>query len=318
MENIVTEKKVDRFIAYGFDANQAISDIAYDWRWWHSNVEDSLGKKGLKVVIGISGGKDSLVAAALASKIFGAENVIGVMMPNGEQKDLADAQKVFEILGINKRMVNIGAAYSYLAGRVETSGEVCKPLSQQAKFNLAPRLRMATLYAIAQNEGGVVINTGNLCEAITGWTTIFGDLAGDFAPLKNYTVEEIYAIGDALGLPCELVHKKPSDGICGATDEDKLGFSYAVVADMARLAPPQIEEKLVKEGLTSEFAESILRICEKWCASRFKFDNVTIPGARSRCRDYSSTNILNMSAVLRVQRELDSAQKPSGEQEVAK
>lgn len=181
-----------------------------------------------KAVIGISGGKDSTVAAALCAKAIGKENVIGVMMPNGIQTDIVDSIIVCNFLGIKHVECNIQDAYNdimFLTKEALTNIDKTQ-ISNQTKFNLAPRLRMSMLYAIAQSINGRVINTSNACELFVGYGTLFGDTAGDLALFKNIKVSDIYKIGDALGLPYDLVHKTPSDGLTGKSDEDVLGVTY--------------------------------------------------------------------------------------------
>ena len=215
---------------------------------------------GKKAVVGISGGKDSTVAAALCVKALGAENVIGVLMPNGVQKDIEDSKRVCEFLGMKSFEVNINLAYNSLLNQIPAQ-------SEQAKINLAPRLRMATLYAVAQSiNGGRVINTSNACEAYVGWGTLFGDTAGDFAPLKHLTVSSIIAVGLALGLPEDLVKKTPSDGLTGRSDEDNLGVTYAAI------------EKHMNGKLHELLPEELKKIDEKHRASEFKRQIVHVPG----------------------------------------
>lgn len=260
------------------------------------NIVDSirqfvnLNKPDAKLVIGMSGGKDSLVVAALCAKAVGPENVIGVMMPNGDQSDIGDARKAIDSLGIQKRFVNIKTAFDDIAARVQTAGEIPTILSQQAKSNLAPRLRMTTLYAVAQNEGGFVMNTGNLCEAYLGWTTIYGDLAGDFAPISHLTVKEVRAIGNNLGLPEELVNKIPSDGICGKSDEEKLGINYDDLHLAIRTPPETILEAkfsfLGSKSIRSFFDEVASRVT----ANRFKTQAVNVRGVDSDLNDYLIDN----------------------------
>lgn len=171
-------------------------------------------------VIGISGGKDSTVTAKLLVDALGKENVFGVLMPNGVQADIEDSKKVVELLEIRWTEVNIQDMYDDFIYRVPFN-------TKQMRINLAPRIRMTTLYAVAQGIGNaLVINTCNFCEDVVGYSTRYGDSAGDIAPLKFLTVSEIVTLGDYLGLPYELVHKIPSDGLCGKSDEDNLGVSY--------------------------------------------------------------------------------------------
>lgn len=205
-----------------FDALGEIENVKEWIRYW---FEDN-GPQA-DAVIGISGGKDSTIVAKLLVDALGKDRVVGVLMPNGEQKDISDSQRVVEFLGIRNYTVNIADAYSGLITNIpEFAAE-----NKDTQINLAPRLRMTTLYAIAQGlpNGGRVCNTCNLSEDYIGYSTKFGDSAGDFSPCADFTVTEMLQIGDALGLPYDLVHKTPSDGLCGQSDEDKLGFTYEVL-----------------------------------------------------------------------------------------
>lgn len=186
------------------------------------------GNENTKAVIGISGGKDSTIAAALLVRALGPERVVGVMMPNGEQRDLHDARKVCTILGIKNFVINIGESYKALIKEFNESTGFY-PIDQIAT-NAPARLRMNALYMVAAAVGGRVINTGNASELYVGYTTKYGDLAGDFAILRDYYVRDVYAIGDVLTeLPYELVHKEPGDGMSGKIDEDNMGFTYEVL-----------------------------------------------------------------------------------------
>ncbi|MBP3793362.1 MAG: NAD(+) synthase [Ruminococcus sp.] len=181
--------------------------------------------KGCNAVLGISGGKDSSVAAALCVKALGKDRVIGVLMPNGVQSDIADAQKLVAHLGIKSYTVNIKEGFDGIVGAITKDLE----LTEQARVNLAPRLRMSTVYAVSQCCNGRVVNTCNLSEDWVGYSTRYGDSVGDFSPLSHLTVTEVKQIGKELGLPIDLVEKVPSDGLSGKTDEDNLGFTYAVL-----------------------------------------------------------------------------------------
>lgn len=180
----------------------------------------SLNIKG--AVVGISGGKDSTVVSALLVEALGIDNVYGVLMPNGVQKDIEDSKKVVEYLGIAHQIVNIGEAYRSLLFNIGTS-------NYDARINIAPRLRMTTLYAIGQTLGYRVAGTGNASEAYIGYTTKWGDNACDFNPIAEYTSTEVVAIGIHLGLDKSLVLKTPSDGLSGMSDEEKLGVSYCEI-----------------------------------------------------------------------------------------
>lgn len=177
-----------------------------------------------KAVIGISGGKDSTVVAYLCVKALGKENVIGVLMPNGEQKDIDDSMKVVKNLGIDYKIININNAFVSIIDKI---GE--QNTSEQARTNLAPRLRMATLYAVAQSVGGRVVGTGNLCERMLGYYTLWGDGVCDMNPIGNFLVSDVIDVGRELGVPDDLLLKAPSDGLTGKTDEESLGFTYEEV-----------------------------------------------------------------------------------------
>lgn len=178
---------------------------------------------GCNAVLGISGGKDSSVVAALCVEALGKDRVIGVLMPNGEQADIDMSKLLVNHLGIKHYIVNIKDAYQGLLGAFPEDLEI----TDQTRINLAPRLRMSTVYAISQSNNGRVANTCNLSEDWVGYSTRYGDAAGDFSPVAHLTVQEVKAIGRELGLPDVLVDKAPSDGLCGKTDEDNLGFTYA-------------------------------------------------------------------------------------------
>jgi NAD+ synthase len=177
-----------------------------------------------KVICGISGGKDSTVVAALCVKALGADRVIGVLMPNGIQYDINDSHNVCTYLGIESITINIKESYSGLIDQLRSLGKVITP---EIKTNLPSRLRMSTLYTVAAlYPNSRVVNTSNFSERYIGYSTKYGDGAGDFSPLGNLTVREVLMIGDDLGLPHELVHKTPSDGMSGMSDEEKIGFTY--------------------------------------------------------------------------------------------
>lgn len=204
-----------------FDANLEIRKvIMWIQNWFMENGPTA------NAVIGISGGKDSTIIAKLLVDALGKDRVIGVMMPNGVQPDISDSERVIEFLGIKGYEVNIYDQYNAEVSALREAG--IEP-TKDTLINIGPRLRMTTLYAIAQSlpNGGRVCNTCNASEDYIGYSTKYGDAAGDFSPCADFTVTEMLQIGDALGLPYELVHKTPSDGLCGKTDEDNLGFTYA-------------------------------------------------------------------------------------------
>ena len=203
-----------------FDA-QKVKDACVLW------IRDFFEKNGpgCNAIVGISGGKDSSVAAALCVEALGADRVVGVLMPNGEQHDIDCSYKLVQHLGIKHYVVNIKDAFDAM---LKSFPQELAP-SQQTVINLAPRLRMTALYAVSQSCNGRVVNTCNLSEDWVGYSTRYGDAAGDFSPLSALTVQEVKQIGYLLGLPRDLVDKTPIDGLGGKTDEDNLGFTYAVL-----------------------------------------------------------------------------------------
>ena len=184
--------------------------------WFKENGPDC------KAVIGISGGKDSSIVAALCVEALGKDRVLGVCMPNTLGQD-GDSYKIIEHLGIGYVVVSIEGAYNEIIHEIRKTPV---KVSDQAFINLAPRLRMATLYAVSQSVNGRVANTCNLSETYIGWETRWGDAVGDFAPLQGLTCSEVIALGRELDLPKEFIEKIPSDGLCGSTDEDAFGFTY--------------------------------------------------------------------------------------------
>ena len=195
-------------------------------------------------VLGISGGKDSTICAKLCVEALGADRVIGILMPNGEQRDIDYSYKVCEILGIKYFVHNIGdTVESVLHNMIENN----LIISEQTTVNLPARIRMSTLYAYSQSLNGRVVNTCNLSEEMVGYSTRWGDSVGDFSPLGNLTVMEVLEIGDYLGLPKELVHKTPIDGLnikedgSYVTDEDNLGVTYAEIDSYLGVNPTMID-----------------------------------------------------------------------------
>lgn len=197
--------------------------------------------KGCNAVLGISGGKDSSIAAALCVEALGKDRVIGVLMPNGEQADIDKAIMLVDFLKIKHYIVNIKDAVDGLINNIPFE------LSEQSLTNLPPRIRMSTLYAVSQSNNGRVVNTCNLSEDWVGYSTRYGDSVGDFSPCSNITVDEMKQIGRLLGLPAELVDKVPSDGLCGQTDEEKLGFTYAELDRYIRTG--EIDNPVSKERI---------------------------------------------------------------------
>ncbi len=221
-----------------FNAEKATKQ-AVQWirNWFEENG------KGCNAVIGISGGKDSSVVAALCVQALGKERVIGVLMPNGEQKDIDCSKQLVAHLGIPYYVCNIKKAVDGVLESLQESGV---EIARQTTVNLPPRIRMSTLYALSQSKNGRVANTCNLSEDWVGYSTRYGDMAGDFSPLGKLTVREVKAIGKCLGLPKNLVEKVPSDGLTDRTDEDNLGFSYAELDEYIRSGVCENEETKAK------------------------------------------------------------------------
>lgn len=231
----------------GFDAKEQLKGLV---AWMREQMQSCHGKTA---VVGISGGKDSSVVAALCVAAFGRENVLGVQMPDGIQPDIDYADGIVSHLGIPHYVFNIHGATEGFLQEMERLGIAA---SRQTRVNLPSRVRMATLYAIAQSvDGGIVINTSNLSEDWVGYCTIYGDSAGAFSPLGMYTTEEVIALGRALDIPERFLIKPPSDGLTGKTDEDNLGFTYHAVNEYVRLGKVDAEtkEKIDRLHKTSRF-----------------------------------------------------------------
>jgi NAD+ synthase len=220
---------------------------------WIKNFFEENGK-GCNAVIGISGGKDSSVAAALCVEALGKDRVIGVLMPKGKQFDIDMAYLLCEHLGIKQIEINIEETYNALMNEISSKIDI----SEQTKINVSPRIRMTTLYAVSQSFNGRVVNTCNLSEDWVGYSTRYGDAAGDFSPMCNLTVTEVKEIGRVLGLPDVLVDKVPIDGLCGKTDEENLGFTYAELDKYIRTG--EIEDKAKKEIIDRKHKANLFKL----------------------------------------------------------
>ena len=255
-----------------FNANEVAEKIVAWIRGWFEQ-----NGKGCNAIIGISGGKDSTVAAALCAKALGEDKVFGVLMPQDIQLDIDDSEEVIKRLGINRLYFNIGDACDVIADNVdqklsggreyitETSfrkeHKSFGKISRQALINLPPRIRMAVLYAFSQSLNGRVVNTCNLSEDYVGYATRWGDSCGDFAPLKSLTTDEVIAVGRALELPERLLVKAPADGLCGKTDEDNLGFTYRTLNQYIRLgeiSDPEAKAKIDHLHEINGFKERVI------------------------------------------------------------
>lgn len=233
--------------------------------WFDKNGKDC------NAIIGISGGKDSSIVAALCVEALGKDRVIGIQMPNGVQTDINYADEIIEYLDIKHYECNIEDAFMSILDFIgNTLG--LNNITDQTTINLPPRLRMSVLYAYSQSLNGRVANTCNMSETFVGYETIFGDAAGDFAPLKNYTVSEVIGIGRALRLPDKFINKVPSDGLCGKSDEASLGVTYNQIDNFIC----SMEGVPTKEFIAN--AEANRKIQTMHEASQFKRDKINIPG----------------------------------------
>ena len=224
--------------------------------WFEKNGRDC------NAVIGISGGKDSSVCAALCVQALGKDRVIGVLMPNGTQSDIADSRQLIEHLGIRSVTVNIAGAVDAIHTQLRAARIAA---TAQTEINLPPRVRMSVLYTVSQSMNGRVINTCNLSEDWVGYSTRYGDGAGDVSLLGKLTVQEVKALGREMGLPENLVEKTPSDGLCGSSDEQKLGFSYAVLDRYIRegdCEDPAIREKIDELHRANRFKLELMPVFE--------------------------------------------------------
>lgn len=237
------------------EKERLIKEIDGVINWIREYVESSHAKG---VVVGNSGGKDSATVLALSSKALGKDRVLAIGMPcNSIPQDLDDAQLVANAFGVRMIEINLTNPYDlYEQTLIDSLDNNDIELIDESKVNIKPRLRMTTLYAVAQSLGYLVIGTGNLCEAMVGYTTKWGDNASDFNPLGNFTVDEVRFIGSYLGVPDKVIHKAPADGLGRQTDEEKLGVTYK-----------QIEE-YIETGKTDPEAMAIIK--DKYEKTRHK------------------------------------------------
>ena len=247
----------------GFDAEKA-TRATVEWirDWFEKNGP------GCNAIVGISGGKDSSIAAALCVEALGKDRVVGVLMPNSVQSDIDMAQLLVNHLGIENYTINIGGAFDALTEQIREAGI---ELSKDSVINLPPRLRMSTLYAVGQSRNGRVVNTCNLSEDWVGYSTRYGDSVGDFSPMSCFTTAEIRAMGRVLGLPSVLIEKVPTDGLSGMSDEEKLGFTYEVLDRYIRTG--EIDDPATKERIDSLHKKNLFKLRFMDC---FKYEGVEV------------------------------------------
>jgi NAD+ synthase len=217
-----------------FDAVKTKNEII---KWICEYFENN--GKDCNAVVGISGGKDSSTVTALCAQALGKEKVYGVLMPQGNQHDIAYSRELVDILGINRLEINIKKSVDALLESIKETGF---SLNRQAVINIPARVRMTTLYAVSAAVNGRVANTCNLSEDYIGYATKYGDGAGDFGPLSQLTVTEVKLIGKELSLPSKFIEKVPEDGLSGLSDEENIGFTYAVL------------DRYIREGVCEDAA----------------------------------------------------------------
>lgn len=233
---------------------QQANDLKEQIKEWIQNWFLENGPES-KAVIGISGGKDSSVAAALCVDALGKDRVIGVLMPQGNQADIDCSKELVAHLGIKSFEINIGQSVEAILSEMRKSGI---DIQKQTEMNLPARIRMSTLYAVSQSNNGRVVETSNLSETIVSWETRWGDAVGDLAPIVNLTVGEVKALGYVLNLPKHLIEKTPSDGLCGSSDEIAMGILYEDIDEYVRTGNtnPEAKEKLMREEKNTRSKEN--------------------------------------------------------------
>lgn len=213
---------------------------------WIKQYIEKTKAKG--IVIGNSGGKDSATVLAMASKAIGKENILAVSMPcNSKNTDYEDAELVAKTFGVKSIKVELTNCYTELEKQIQS--QLHQNITKESSINIKPRLRMTTLYGIAQTLNYLVIGTGNLCETMVGYTTKWGDNSSDFNPIGNFTVEEVLEIGKILGVPEKILKKSPSDGLGDQTDEEKMGIKYSQISEMIETGKTEetAKQKIIKK-----------------------------------------------------------------------
>lgn len=235
---------------------------------WTKETFKKLGKTD--AVLGISGGKDSSVVAAICVAALGKEHVHGVLLPCGIQKDISDSYKLVDHLGIDYDVQDIETLVKESLALVPGADK-----SYDAKTNVGARIRTNQIMVTAQTNGWIMANTCQRNEDVVGYATLWGDSVGSFSPLGMLTVSEVIEIGDDLGLPYELTHKTPIDGLQPLTDEEKLGFTYKELSDLIRFS------------IKGEHYDLIM---QKFNANRFKLELIRLPKFDPHLPDYFKDN----------------------------
>jgi NAD+ synthase len=187
---------------------------------WLREHLDAAGAEGL--VFGLSGGVDSATAAALAVRAVGAENTLGVLMPcHSQPEDAALGQLVADVFSISTVTVDLTSAHDALMAALPASEH------RLAAANARPRLRMATLYYLAQSRNYLVLGSGNKTELAVGYFTKWGDGGVDLQPLGDLNKTQVWKLARELGVPQEVVERPPTAGLWpGQTDEGEMGITY--------------------------------------------------------------------------------------------
>jgi NAD+ synthase len=236
-----------------FNVEKAFEKIKNDWVDW------SIKTNSERWVVAVSGGKDSTIVAALASNIFGKDNVIGVTLPCNGQKDIDDSMQVIDMFCGKHINIDIGDMFNNLLEKIENNA---MDIHDDTRINIPPRLRMTATYAVAQTVNGIVLNTSNLTEDILGYCTLWGDTTGSYAPIQGLTVTEVLEIGEYIGIPENLLYKTPADGLQSETDEDRLGMKYSDVDKFIRynIGSDVLKEKVIDRYLKNKFKLNMIHI----------------------------------------------------------
>lgn len=238
----------------------ALAEITKDWKAWAE------AHKVTRWVVGVSGGMDSTAVLTLAAQIFGKENVWGVLMPCGSQRDISDSEHVIALTGVHRMLINIADSVGSLERAYSEGAKDGGITSDQAHINLPPRIRLAALYMVAQSIGAMVLNTSNLSEDVLGYATLWGDTCGSYAPIQGLTKSEVMALAEYIGVPRPLAYKTPADGLQEKSDEERLGLTYADV------------DKYIRDGEgESDLKEKVLKLFR---SNAFKLDMISLPGPK--------------------------------------